>query len=47
MIRDHVGNPQALSICLDDVVNDRALAMTSSFSNMVIFGQKLRSLHNP
>jgi len=39
MIRDHVGNPQVLSICLDDVVNDRALAMTSSFSNMVIFGQ--------
>ncbi len=39
MIRDHVGNPQVLSICLDDVVNDRALAMTSSFSNMLVFGQ--------
>lgn len=39
MLRDHVGNPQVLSICLDDVVNDRALAMTSSFSNMVVFGQ--------
>ena len=35
------GNPQVLSICLDDAVNDRGLAMTSSFSNMVVFGQCL------
>jgi len=41
MIRAHAGNPQVLSICLDDAVNDRGLAMTSSFSNMVIFGQCL------
>jgi tagatose-6-phosphate ketose/aldose isomerase len=41
MIRASVGNPQVLSICLEDVVNDRGLAMTSSFSNMVIFGQCL------
>jgi tagatose-6-phosphate ketose/aldose isomerase len=41
MIRANAGNPQVLSICLDDVVNDRALAMTSSFSNMVVFGQCL------
>jgi len=41
MIRASVGNPQVLSICLDDAVNDRGLAMTSSFSNMVIFGQCL------
>jgi len=39
MIRASVGNPQVLSICLEDAVNDRGLAMTSSFSNMVVFGQ--------
>lgn len=41
MIRANAGNPQVLSICLDDAVNDRGLAMTSSFSNMVVFGQCL------
>ncbi|HXM64817.1 MAG TPA: hypothetical protein VN950_28395 [Terriglobales bacterium] len=41
MIKDNVGKPQVLGICLDDVVNDRSLAMTSSFSNMVVFGQCL------
>jgi tagatose-6-phosphate ketose/aldose isomerase len=41
MIRAHAGNPQFLTVCLDDAVNDRALAMTSSFSNMVVFGQCL------
>ena len=41
MIRESAGQPQALSISLDDAVNDRALAMTSSFSNMVVFGQCL------
>jgi tagatose-6-phosphate ketose/aldose isomerase len=41
MIRANVGNPQVLGICLDDAVNDRGLAMTSSFSNMVVFGQCL------
>jgi tagatose-6-phosphate ketose/aldose isomerase len=41
MIKDNAGKPQVLSICLDDVVNDRSLAMTSSFSNMVVFGQCL------
>jgi tagatose-6-phosphate ketose/aldose isomerase len=41
MIRASVGNPQILGICLDDAVNDRGLAMTSSFSNMVVFGQCL------
>ncbi|MGA8430266.1 MAG: SIS domain-containing protein [Candidatus Sulfotelmatobacter sp.] len=41
MIRDSVGDPQVLAICLDDAVNDRGLAMTSSFSNMVVFGQCL------
>jgi len=41
MIRESTGQPQALSISLDDAVNDRGLAMTSSFSNMVVFGQCL------
>ena len=33
--------PNAYAVVLDDAVNDRGLAMTSSFSNMVIFGQCL------
>jgi tagatose-6-phosphate ketose/aldose isomerase len=40
--------PNAYSVVLDDAVNDRGLAMTSSFSNMVVFGQCLAhawSLH--
>lgn len=41
MIRDSAGDPRVLTICLDDAVNDRGLAMTSSFSNMVVFGQCL------
>jgi len=35
------GYPQAYAVLLDDAVNDRGLAMTSSFSNMVVFGQCL------
>lgn len=31
-------------IVLDDAVNDRSLAMTSSFTNMVLFGQELAHL---
>jgi tagatose-6-phosphate ketose/aldose isomerase len=41
MIRESADEPRILGICLDDAVNDRGLAMTSSFSNMVIFGQCL------
>jgi len=41
MLTAHAGDPRVLGICLDDAVNDRGLAMTSSFSNMVIFGQCL------
>ena len=44
MLRESAGDPRVLSICLDDAVNDRGLAMTSSFSNMVIFGQCLAHL---
>jgi tagatose-6-phosphate ketose/aldose isomerase len=32
---------QGKAICLHDEVNDRGLAMTSSFSNMLVFGQCL------
>jgi tagatose-6-phosphate ketose/aldose isomerase len=39
MIRENADEPRVLGLCLDDAVNDRGLAMTSSFSNMVIFGQ--------
>jgi tagatose-6-phosphate ketose/aldose isomerase len=41
MIRENADEPRVLGVCLDDAVNDRGLAMTSSFSNMVIFGQCL------
>jgi tagatose-6-phosphate ketose/aldose isomerase len=34
----------SLAIVLDDAVNDRSLAMTSSFTNMVVFGQALALL---
>ncbi len=33
------GKSNSLSIVLDDAVNDRGLAMTSSFTNMVLAGQ--------
>jgi tagatose-6-phosphate ketose/aldose isomerase len=35
---------QAFGMLLDDAVNDRSLAMTSSFTNMVVFGQALAHL---
>lgn len=41
MIRDHRNDPRVFGLLLDDAVNDRGLAMTSSFSNMVICGQCL------
>lgn len=47
MVLDSAGKPNVLSICLDDAVNDRGLAMTSSFSNMVIFGQCLAHASDP
>lgn len=47
MVKLIAGQPNALSICLDDAVNDRGLAMTSSFSNMVVFGQCLASILDP
>jgi tagatose-6-phosphate ketose/aldose isomerase len=47
MIRGVEGKGQALTVVLDDAVNDRGLAMTSSFSNMVVFGQCMAHIHNP
>jgi tagatose-6-phosphate ketose/aldose isomerase len=38
------GSDHALVMLLDDSVNDRGLAMTSSFTNMVVFGQALARL---
>ena len=41
MLKRITGEKHALGVCLRDEVNDRGLAMTSSFSNMVVFGQCL------
>jgi tagatose-6-phosphate ketose/aldose isomerase len=41
MLRMNHGREQVLGIALPDEVHDRGLAMTSSFSNMVVFGQCL------
>jgi tagatose-6-phosphate ketose/aldose isomerase len=46
MIRENADEPRLLGISLDDAVNDRGLAMTSSFSNMVIFGQCLAHVND-
>ena len=47
MLGEAAAAEQALGICLDDAVNDRGLAMTSSFSNMVVFGQCLAHVNDP
>jgi tagatose-6-phosphate ketose/aldose isomerase len=39
--------PGIRSVILDDAVNDRGLAMTSSFTNMVIVGQYLANIFAP
>lgn len=41
MAREFGGRPNVRLLVLDDAVNDRGLAMTSSFSNMVVAGQCL------
>ncbi len=46
MIRSAAGKKQAFPIVLADAVNDRGLAMTSSFSNMVVLGQCLAHLED-
>lgn len=45
MIHSVAGKRQAFAVALDDAVNDRGLAMTSSFSNMVVFGQCMAHIH--
>jgi tagatose-6-phosphate ketose/aldose isomerase len=40
LVHDH---PQSYALVLDPATNDRGLAMTSSFSNMVVAGQALAS----
>jgi tagatose-6-phosphate ketose/aldose isomerase len=47
MLRETAGCKQVLGIPLPDAIQDRGLAMTSSFSNMVIFGQCLANIANP
>jgi tagatose-6-phosphate ketose/aldose isomerase len=44
MARSFSHHPRVFSIVLDDEVNDRGLAMTSAFTNMVIAGQALAHL---
>jgi tagatose-6-phosphate ketose/aldose isomerase len=47
MLRLTSGRKQMLGIALPDEVHDRGLAMTSSFSNMVVFGQCLAHVETP
>ena len=44
MIHAHRQDPKVFGLLLEDAVNDRGLAMTSSFSNMVVCGQCLANL---
>ncbi len=46
MIRCAAGKKQVFTVALEDAVNDQGLAMTSSFSNMVVFGQCMSHIHN-
>jgi len=46
MARSFQGRENVFSIVLDDEVNDRGLAMTSSFSNMLIVAQALAHFRN-
>jgi len=47
MLRLTAGRKQMLGIALPDQVHDRGLAMTSSFSNMAVFGQCLAHVETP
>jgi tagatose-6-phosphate ketose/aldose isomerase len=46
MLRETASRKQVLGVALPDAVHDRGLAMTSSFSNMVVFGQCLANIGN-
>lgn len=47
MARQFAGNHNLASVVLDEAVNDRGLAMTSSFSNLVVAGQFLAYIRTP
>jgi tagatose-6-phosphate ketose/aldose isomerase len=47
MVQKFAGQKNVLPVILDDAVNDRGLAMTSSFSNMVVAGQYLAYIRSP
>jgi tagatose-6-phosphate ketose/aldose isomerase len=44
MVELALQNKSCFAMVLDDAVNDRSLAMTSSFTNMVLFGMELAHL---
>ncbi len=44
MLSSHKNDPRVFGLLLDDAVNDRGLAMTSSFTNMVVCGQCLANI---
>jgi tagatose-6-phosphate ketose/aldose isomerase len=44
MVELAIQNKSCFAMVLDDAVNDRSLAMTSSFTNMVLFGMELAHL---
>jgi tagatose-6-phosphate ketose/aldose isomerase len=46
MVHEFAGQPNVFSLGLDDAVNDRGLAMTSSFTNLIIAGQCLAHIHS-
>ncbi len=46
MFRDVQGQNNGLAVLLDEAVNDRGLAMTSSFTNMVIAGHCLAHINH-
>lgn len=47
LVREFGGRPGVLPIVLSERVNDRGLAMTSSFSNMVVAGHCLAHIRSP
>jgi tagatose-6-phosphate ketose/aldose isomerase len=47
MARCAAGKPRVLTVVLENEVNDLGLAMTSSYSNMVVFGQCLAHIQVP
>jgi tagatose-6-phosphate ketose/aldose isomerase len=47
LVRRFARSGRIMPLVLDDVVNDRGLAMTSSFSNMIIAAQMLADLVGP